>query len=288
MSREAEAAPPRPSGEGKAPPRSVTGPRMPESVIRKRPAQIVAPPPGVITGPLPAPPPAPGRHPFRGTPPPKPKQPPRPIRGKRPGMIGLIALALLFLGLFVVAMGIGAATNLHFPDLFNGRAATDPPPRSFPVLDPSRPRQLTIPSIRVDAPILDVGLASDGSVDVPPLQRHDEAGWFDGGPTPGQFGPALIVGHADTKTGPSVFYHLSQLKAGQKIEVTRSDRSIAIFEVNSVEHYNKGRLPIQRVYGDFSRPSLRLMTCGGAWLGGRQGYSDNVVVFASLVGSRKA
>lgn len=275
------------SREAKAPPHSVTGPRMPESVVRKRPAQIVAPPPGVITGPLPAPPPAPGRHPFRGTPPPRPKQPPRPIRGKRPGTIGLIALALLFLGLFVVAMGIGAATSLHLPDWFSGAASTDPPPRSFPVLDPSRPQQLTIPSIKVDAPILDVGLATDGSVDVPPLQRHDEAGWFDGGPTPGQFGPALIVGHADTRTGPSVFYHLSQLKAGQKIEVKRSDRSIAIFEVNSVEHYNKGRLPIQRVYGDFSRPSLRLMTCGGTWLGGRQGYSDNIVVFASLVGSRE-
>jgi sortase (surface protein transpeptidase) len=274
--------------EAKAPLPSVTGRRMPESVIRKRPAQIVAPPPGVITGPLPAPRPAPGRHPFRGTPPPKPKQPPRPIRGKRPGTVGLIALALLFLGLFCVAMGIGAATSAHFPDWFSGPARTNPPPRSFPVLDPSRPQRLSIPSIKVDAPILDVGRASDGSIDVPPLQRHDEAGWFDGGPTPGQFGPALIVGHADTRTGPSVFYHLPQLKAGQKIEVERSDRSIAIFEVNSVEHYNKGRLPIQRVYGDFSRPSLRLMTCGGTWLGGKQGYSDNVVVYASLVGSKKA
>jgi hypothetical protein len=261
---------------------------MPESVIRKQPAQIVAPPPGTITGPLPPTPPSPGRHPFRGTPPPRPKGPPRPIRGKRPGVAGLIAIALLFLGLFVVAMGIGAATNLHVADWFGGTAGTDPPPRSFPVLDPSRPQRLTIPSIKVDAPILDVGLATDGSVDVPPLQRHDEAGWFDGGPTPGQFGPALIVGHADTRSGPSVFYHLAQLKAGQKIEVLRSDRSVAVFEVNSVEHFNKGRLPLQRVYGDFSRPSLRLMTCGGTWLGGKQGYADNIVVFASLVDSHKA
>lgn len=272
-----------------APPRSVTGPRMPESVVRKQPAQIVAPPPGTITGPLPPTPPSPGRHPFRGTPRPRPKTPPRPIRGKRPGTVGLIALALLFLGLFVVAMGIGAATNIHFPDWFSGPARTDPPPRSFPVLDPSRPQRLTIPAIKVEAPIVDVGLAADGSsVGVPPLNQHDEAGWFDGGPTPGQFGPALIVGHVDTKSGPSVFYHLAQLKAGQRIEVQRADHSVAIFEVNSVEHFDKGRLPIQRVYADFSRPSLRLMTCGGTWLGGKQGYSDNIVVFASLIGSRAA
>jgi hypothetical protein len=272
-----------------APSRAVAGQRMPESVVRKQPAQIImAPPPGTVTGPLPPPPSVPGRHPLRGTAPPRPKLPPRPMRGKRPGMVGLIALALLFLGLFVVAMGIGAATNVHFPDWFSRSAAADPPPRSFPVLDPSRPQLLTIPSIKVQAPILDVGLATDGSVDVPPLNRHGEAGWFDGGPTPGQFGPALIVGHADTKTGPSVFYHLAQLKAGQKIEVRRADQSVAIFEVNSVEHFNKGRLPLQRVYADFSRPSLRLMTCGGVWLGGKQGYSDNIVVFASLIGSRSA
>ena len=269
-------------------PTPVTGPRMPESVVRKRPAQIVAPPPGTITGPLPPPPATRGRSPFRGTSPPQPKAPPRPIRGKRPWPVGLIALALLFLGLFVVAMGLGAATNIPLPDWFSKPASTDPPPRAFPVLEPSRPQKLSIPALRLQAPILDVGRASDGSVGVPPLTRHNEAGWFDGGPTPGQFGPALIVGHADTRTGPSVFYNLTKLKPGQKIEVLRADRSIAVFEVNSVEQFNKGRLPVQRVYGDYSRPSLRLMTCGGTWLGGSKGYADNVVVFASLVGTRHA
>jgi hypothetical protein len=42
------------------------------------------------------------------------------------------------------------------------------------------------------------------------------------------------------------------------------------------------------VYGDFSRPGLRLITCGGEWKGGSIGYADNIIVFASLVGSRAA
>ncbi|WP_433301782.1 class F sortase [Actinoplanes sp. CA-030573] len=265
-----------------------TGSRVPDAVRAKQPAEIVAPPPGTITGPLPPTPPAPGRPAFRlPHPRPRPTYPPRPGRGRRPWPVGMIVLVLVFLGLFLVAMGIGAATSIDLPALFE-RQAGEPPPRSFPVLDPSRPERLTIPSIKVEAPILDVGLASDGSVDVPPLKRHNEAGWFDGGPTPGQFGPALIVGHADTKSGPSIFYNLPKLKPGQRIEVLRADNSVAIFEVNSIEHFNKGKLPIQRVYGDFSRPSLRLMTCGGSWVGGSTGYSDNVVVFASLVGTKKS
>ena len=267
-------------------PPPVPGTRMPESVVRKRPAQILAPPPGTITGPLPPPPGTPGRHPFQAGRP-LPKQPPRPMRGKRAWPVGMIALALLFLGLFVVAMGIGAATAIDLPSKFGG--AGEAPPRAFPVLEPSRPERLTIPAIKVEAPILDVGLAADGSsVAVPPLSRHNEAGWFDGGPTPGQFGPALIVGHADTRTGPSVFHDLPRLKPGQRIEVLRADNSVAVFEINSVEHFDKRRLPVQRVYGDFSRPSLRLMTCGGRWLGGSTGYSDNIVVFASLVDTKRA
>jgi hypothetical protein len=296
-------------------PPPLTGARMPESVAPKRPAEIVAPrraeiaappradvtaprrtavaapAPGEVTGPLPPTPAAPGRRrfrAFRSGPASRTSAQPRPVRGKHPWPIAPVVLGLLFLGLFVVAMGLGAATDLHLPRLFDRTVSDEAPPRAFPfpVLDPSRPRLLSIPAIKVRAPIMDVGWAADGSVGVPPLNRHNEAGWFDGGPTPGQFGPALIVGHADTRTGPSVFHKLGRLKPGQKIEVLRADRSVAVFEINSVEHFDKDRLPVHRVYGDFSRPSLRLMTCGGDWIGGDQGYADNIVVFASLVAAK--
>lgn len=195
--------------------------------------------------------------------------------------LGLIAVTLVFLGLFAVCAGLGTMTGFDLRDVFRGPDKA--PPRAFPVLEPSRPLRVTIPDLDVRAPILNVGLARDGSVGVPPLERHREAGWFEQGPTPGQFGPALIVGHADTRTGPSVFHGLDRMKPGQRVEVLREDGSTAIFEVNSVENFGKGKLPIARVYGDYSRPSLRLVTCGGTWIGGRQGYSDNIIVFASLI-----
>jgi hypothetical protein len=245
------------------------GPRLPTSVVRRRSAQIVAPPrPRRL-------PSVPRARRLPGPP---------PIRGRRTVPVGVIAAALVFVGLFAVAAGLGAATGFDVRDLFRG--PPEPPPAAYPVLEPSRPTRLTIPSIKVDAPVLTVGLAADGSVAAPPLNRHNQAGWFDQGPTPGQYGPAVIVGHADTRTGPSVFHDLGGLRPGQRAEVHRADGTVAIFEVNSIEHFGKADLPIERVYGDYSRPSLRLVTCGGTWLGHERGYSDNVIVFASLVASK--
>ena len=254
------------------------GPRLPQSVLRRRPAQVVRKPAGTLAAPVPVLPVVP-RQRSRGLP------APAPPRGRRRFPGGLIAAALVFAGLFSVGLGLGSATGFDLGDLFKG--PDQPPPLAFPVLEPSRPVSLTIPAIKVSAPIMQVGLASDGTVAVPPLQRHNEAGWFDEGPTPGQFGPALIVGHADTRTGPSVFHDLDKLKPGQKIEVLRRDNRVAVFTINSVERYGKTKLPVNRVYGDYSRPQLRLMTCGGTWLGGTQGYEDNIVVFASLVSTKK-
>jgi hypothetical protein len=249
---------------------------MPESVLRRRPVEVVMPPRR-----LPAPPHAPARRLPRR----RPLPPPPPVRGRRQVPIGVIAAALVFIGLFCVGMGLGNATGFDITGWLRGPGK--PPPREFPVMEPSRPVRIAIPVIGVAAPILQVGLAKDGSVAVPPLKRHNEAGWFRDGPTPGQFGSALIVGHADTRTGPSVFYRLAKLKPGQRVEVLRDDRSTAVFEVNSVENFGKDKLPIKRVYGDYSRPALRLITCGGTWLGEARGYSDNIVVFASLVESRQ-
>ncbi|HEU4424736.1 MAG TPA: class F sortase, partial [Pilimelia sp.] len=189
----------------------------------------------------------------------------RPPGRDRRWWTGPTAVLLVLVGLFATGAGLGQATGtLSWPPW--GRA-DEPPPRAFPVLDPSRPIRIRIPSIDVRAPVHAVGLASDGTIAVPALHLHNQAAWYDRGPTPGQFGPAIIVGHADTRTGPSVFHDVPRLRPGAIIEITRRDLRVAIFKVNSVERFAKTRLPAERVYGDYSRPSLRLITCGGRWLG---------------------
>jgi hypothetical protein len=186
----------------------------------------------------------------------------------------------------VFATGAGLGRSAQWPlDLLS--AGIRPPRGNVASLEASRPTRIAIESIGVKAPVRQVGLAADGSIAVPPLDRHNEAGWYDRGPTPGQSGPAIIVGHADTRTGPSIFHGLVKLRPGALVEVTRTDRSVAIFEVNSIERFDKAKLPVERVYGDYSRPALRLITCGGEWIGGSIGYADNVIAFASLITSKK-
>ncbi|MGK5676195.1 class F sortase [Micromonospora sp. URMC 106] len=203
--------------------------------------------------------------------------------GRSPGLPVLVigTLMVLIVAMFAVERVAGVSV---LPDRFI--AGLRPPPKKFPVLPASRPVDITIEPIDVQAPVHNVGVAPDGSIAVPDAARAQEAGWYDQGPTPGQYGPAVIVGHVDTSTGPAVFHELRDLREGDRIEVTREDRSVAVFEVDSVERFDKERLPADEVFGDFSRPRLRLITCGGRWVGGETGYADNVVVFASLVRAR--
>lgn len=197
-----------------------------------------------------------------------------------------LAVLLVVAGLFGVGIGLGKANGLSLAELFRGPGKA--PPGEFPVLGPSRPLRIQIPDIKVKAYVHGVGLDERGAIDTPSLLLRNEAGWFDDGPSPGQYGPAIIVGHVDTRDKPGVFHRLNELKPGAKIEITRRDNRITVFEVNTVERFSKDRLPVDRIYHDFSRPGLRLITCGGRWVGGELGYADNIVVFASLISARRA
>ena len=83
-----------------------------------------------------------------------------------------------------------------------------------------------------------------------------------------------------------MFFELGRLRPGDRVKVTRRDESVAIFEVTRVRRFPKTRFPSQLVYGNTDDAALRLITCGGLFDSTTGHYVDNVVVFASLVGSR--
>ncbi|MET8243070.1 class F sortase [Streptomyces sp. NPDC005202] len=151
-------------------------------------------------------------------------------------------------------------------------------------LPPSPPDRIRIPSIRVNAPLMGLGLTKSGSLDVPPPGKKNLAGWYEAGTTPGEKGTAIVAGHVDNTDGPAVFYDLGALKKGSTIEVDRRDGSVAEFTVDAVEVYEAKDFPDEKVYGAAKRPELRVITCGGGY-SRTTGYQGNVVVFAHLTGS---
>lgn len=157
-------------------------------------------------------------------------------------------------------------------------------------LPPSDPVAIDIPAIEVRSALQYVGLTAQQTMEVPaPGPYYDEAAWYRYSSTPGSLGPAVIVGHVDSAAqGPSVFFNLGDLRPGQEVMVTRADGLVAIFRVDGVRVYPKDDFPTQLVYGDTDHAALRLITCGGPFDQATGHYLDNVIVFASLVGSHKA
>ncbi len=160
------------------------------------------------------------------------------------------------------------------------RLASDP--RARP-LARSVPVSIRIPGIGVSAPVMRVGLAADGTVQVPPLDQHNLTGWYQDGPAPGQRGPAVILGHVDSTVGISVFYYLKDLQAGDKVYVTLADGKVAAFAVDGLQKVAKDAFPTASVYGKAGYPSLRLITCGGPFDKTTGHYADNVIVYAHLI-----
>ncbi len=171
-----------------------------------------------------------------------------------------------------------------------GRAATDRADSTrdgsaVAPLPASEPVRLRIPRISVDTPVMRLGLDAAGSLDVPPQDRPNIAGWYQDGTTPGSPGTAVVAGHVDTAEGPAVFYRLGSLRRGHTVEVLREDGRTAVFTIDAIEVYDAARFPDSKVYGRAARPELRVITCGGGFVEGK-GYRGNVVVFAHLTGVR--
>jgi sortase (surface protein transpeptidase) len=151
----------------------------------------------------------------------------------------------------------------------------------------SVPVSVTIPAIGVNAQVIALGLDADGGVAVPPLSEPFVASWYDRGPAPGQAGAAVLLGHVDAAgVGPAVFYRLGDLVPGNVIDVTLRDGRTAIFRVTSVGLYQENSFPAGRVYANTAAPTLRLITCGGAFDWTTHLYLDRTIVWATFAGQR--
>lgn len=200
-----------------------------------------------------------------------------------------LANVLLFAGLVgVIVSGLAVVS---------GFSRTPPTVQAIPVVRPestaepspatyrlpeSKPTRLTIPSINLSVGTIEVGQAEDGSLETPGL-FDNTVGWYKHSPTPGEIGPAIIVGHVDSYKGPSVFWYLGKLNKGDEVRVSRQDGSTAKFRVTAIEQYSQDDFPTDKVYANTEKPELRLITCGGNFNYKTLRYTKNTVVYAELI-----
>ena len=131
--------------------------------------------------------------------------------------------------------------------------------------------------------LISLGLRSDGTLEVPPGEPGAPAAWFNGSPSPGDRGPAVIYGHVNaTDGGAGVFAKLRALKKGELVRIKRDDGSTAEFKIYRGEQYAKTAFPTEKVYGNTEGSELRLITCDG--YDPKTGeFDDNYVVYAQLI-----
>jgi sortase (surface protein transpeptidase) len=205
-----------------------------------------------------------------------------------PGLAAILVAA----GLMLLAAGcstpkygvspIPASVSSTAPAMGSSSAAAKAPAASG-FAARSIPVSITIPAIGVSAPVTELGLNADGSLATPPLSNLNLTGWYKYGPSPGQQGPAVIVGHIDSTAGPSVFFRLRYLTDGDKISVTLADGKTAVFAVTGMQQTAKTAFPTSEVYGHLSYAGLRLITCGGVFDYSTGHYLSNVIVYARAV-----
>jgi len=221
------------------------------------------------------------------------------VNGHRWGFTAPAVAALFFLA----GCGSGAtpSTTPESPSVASSSASAEAPtatalPSSAPAVAPtaeapvrpavlpaSAPVTLEIPSIGVRTDLLKRGLRDNQSLEVPPDGPGAPASWYDQSPTPGDRGPAVMLGHVNaTDGGKGVFADLRKLKAGDRISVIREDGTTAVFEFQRGEAYQKNEFPTLTVYGNTPGSELRLITCDG-YNSDTGEFDDNYVVYATLM-----
>jgi hypothetical protein len=210
----------------------------------------------------------------------------RPIRARlRPPGWWTVAAVLLLAGVALIGLGLEGSDHplagpAPSPSALKEAVITPAVPSAL-ATDRSVPVTLTVPAIGLAVFLgSSLGVDLDGTVQVP--SGTAQPGWFRLGPTPGQIGSAVILGHVDSYLGPGVFFQLRTLAPGDQVDVGLTDGVTAQFTVDSVAMYSKLSFPDQRVYGSHGSSALQLVTCGGVFDHQTGSYLSNIVVYTSL------
>ncbi len=185
--------------------------------------------------------------------------------------------------------------------------AATPLMRLEPLIDPSLslnsgpvsvPLEIRIPALKINAPVMGVGLTANNAMAAPIGLRDNDpiwesVFWYRGGGVPGEIGTATFAGHLDDSSGrPAIFAYLGDLHIGDLIVVHDQRTGLDIsFIVTEIKTYTDAEAAdpevLAGIFGSAATNDaevdhssrLTLITCGGAWVDG--GFSLRLVVYAT-------
>jgi hypothetical protein len=164
------------------------------------------------------------------------------------------------------------------------------------------PLELQLPSLRITAPMLGVGLTSKNVMDTPTGSASDpvwhKVFWYRGGGIPGDATTATIAGHVDDVLGrPAIFAHLKDLRPGDAVVVhdRRTGLDVEFLVTQTISYTLQKTLEpaiLAQIYGSGPvaglgpEPSpdgiahLTLITCAGNWVNKSGTFDHRLVVYA--------
>lgn len=180
----------------------------------------------------------------------------------------------------------GAAASPGKRALANAKPAPLPTPTSTAPPSPQAPPPQATPQ-----PANSVKLARGGTATLVPMEVVNgvlpvpegvrEAAWWGAG-FAGPNGATVLAGHVNWRGATGPFAELWQAKLGDVVSVVDKDGQAFQFRVRQLVTVHKNDLPAraQELFGQDGAHRLVLVTCGGRWVGGHDGYEENRIVIA--------
>lgn len=173
-----------------------------------------------------------------------------------------------------------SVTGVPPPGRAAGRAAAlaGNPVAGNPV--PLHMTRLRVPSLHVDARVVDVGVRSDRQLRIP--ADPQVLGRWAGGAEPGEpYGSVVVAGHVDNRHETGALFRLRSLRPGNTIVAVGADHRTRTYRVSAVREVAKQQLVTRlEPFRQDVAARLVLVTCGGAFDPVKRSYADNIVVFA--------
>lgn len=185
-----------------------------------------------------------------------------------------------------------APTTTPAPATTPTPAPTRPAPKSSPTPTPEqaptaapRPVSQAQPRSTVRLPrggtarLVRRELEPGGVLPVP--ESLGEATWWGAGLT-SRTGATVFAGHVNWRGQTGPFAELWQSRIGERVTVVNGTGKRSSYRVSQVLTLDKDELPdrAEQLFGQQGPHRLVLVTCGGRWVGGADGYEENRIVVA--------